>query len=193
MAPLQNATSFLIQMVFDLYLMVLLFRLLFQYLEIDYYNPFSQFVIKATRPVVTPLRRFIPGLWGIDFATVAAIVGLTLLKILLISVLGFFRFPGLMGWLVWTIGSICALIINLFFYAVLMSVILSWISPRTYSPMTNILYRLTDPLMRPVRRFIPLVAGFDITPIPVLIGLQLLSILIADPLVENGKQLALLR
>ncbi len=84
MAPLQNASAFLIHSLFDIYLLILLLRFVLQYLRVDYYNPFTQFIVKATNPLVVPLRRIIPGFWGIDFATLIVIIVLTSLKVSLV-------------------------------------------------------------------------------------------------------------
>jgi YggT family protein len=190
MGPLQNASSFLIQTLFDLYLFTLLLRFILQYLRVDYYNPFTQFIVKVTNPVVVPLRRIIPGLWGIDFATLVAILALTLIKITLITLVSLHKLPGPIGLLVWSAGNISGLTIKLFFYAILANVILSWVAPMAYSPVTVILKRLTDPLMRPARKYIPQIGGFDISPIPVIIVLELLIMLLADPLTQQGISLA---
>ncbi|MCS5712612.1 YggT family protein [Candidatus Berkiella aquae] len=190
MSPLQNAGSFLIQSLFDIYLFVLLLRFILQYLRVDYYNPLTQFIVKATSPIVVPLRRFIPGLWGIDFATITAIILVTLLKITLITLVSMHKLPGPVGLMVWSVGNISVLTINLFFYAILANVLLSWIAPTAYSPVTIILQRLIEPLMRPARRYIPQIGGFDISPIPVMIALELLIILFADPLMQAGIRLA---
>lgn len=193
MSPVHNAGIFLIQSLFELYLMILLLRLILQYLRVDYYNPLTQFIVKFTNPVVVPLRRVVPGYWGIDFATVVAIVGFTFVKIVLITLIGAHRFPHLAGLLIWTVGSLLHLAINLFFYSILMSIILSWVSPNAYTPMTAILSRLTEPLLGPARKHIPPIAGFDISPIPVMIVLQLMMILLAQPLTQAGMQLALIK
>ena len=108
------------------------------------------------------------------------------LKLLLISFIGFHRFPNFFGIFVWSIGDVSALLIKLFFYAILANIILSWVSPNTHSPVTSILNRLSEPLLRPARKYIPPIGGFDISPIPVLIGLQILIILITDPLSSLG-------
>jgi YggT family protein len=191
MAPLQNATTFLVHSLFDIYLFILLLRFVLQYLRVDYYNPFTQFIVKATSPIVVPLRRIIPGFWGIDFATLIAIIALTCIKITLVMFISLHKLPAPAGLLIWSVGEIFALTINLFFYAILMSVILSWVAPLSHSPLAPIIMRLTEPLMRPMRRMIPPIAGFDITPIPVMIGLQLMKILIADPLTQVGFQFGL--
>lgn len=191
MAPLQNAGTFLIQTLFDLYLFVLLLRFILQYLRVDYYNPLTQFVVKATNPLVVPLRRFIPGYWGLDLATVVLIVAFTFLKIILVSILGAHRFPALIGLLLWALGDITRLTLNLFFYATLLKVILSWIAPLSQSPVNAVIYRLTEPMMSRARRFIPPIAGFDVSPVLILIGLQLVMMLLADPLTQKGLYLAI--
>ncbi len=182
MTPLKQAAVFLVQILFNLYLFVLLLRLVFQYLRVDYYNPLSQFIVKFTSPLIVPLRRVIPGYWGIDFATVVVIFVLTYLKILLLSLIAFSIFPNLLVLIVATIGDILGLTLNLFFYSVLMYVLMGWLAPMTHSPIRSILYQLSEPILRPFRQKIPLVAGFDISPLFVLIILQLLKILIAEPL-----------
>jgi YggT family protein len=188
MSPLHNASVFLIQSVFDFYLFVLLLRLLLQYLRVDYYNPVTQFIIKITSPVVVPLRRVIPGYWGIDLATVVLILIVSLMKLSLISVLSIHHFPNIFGLILWSLGDLLGLIIKLFFYAILASVIISWVAPSNYSPLFLIVQRLTDPLLKPARRLIPQIAGFDISPIPVLLLLQILIILMAEPLAMIGYQ-----
>lgn len=190
MAPLQTASNFLIQTLFDLYLFVLLLRFILQYLRVDYYNPFTQFVLKATNPVVVPLRRFIPGLWGIDFATLVAVLIISLIKITLITLISIHKLPGPVGLMIWSLGDISGLVLKLFLYAILANVLLSWIAPRSYSPATVVLQRLVEPLMRPARKFTPQIGGFDISPIPVMIGLELLNILLAKPIMELGIKLA---
>ena len=191
MGPLQNAGMFIIHSIFDLFSIILLLRLISQYLRVDYYNPLSQFIVKATNPVVVPLRRFIPGYWGIDMATVAALVVFTFIKIILMTLIGAQKFPAIVGLLLWSVGDIFTLTIKLFFWSILIQVISSWMAPTSRSPVTFMLYQLTEPLMRPARRLIPTMGGMDISPIPVLIILELLIILLADPLTRAGFQFAI--
>lgn len=190
MGPLQQASLFLIQTIMGMYLLIVLLRLVLQYLRVDFYNPFTQFILKATNPLVIPLRRVIPGYWGIDMATVVVLVCLTLVKLILTMLISAGTFPSVGGLLIWTVGSLTDLTLTLYFYAIFLVVILSWVAPRSHSPMTNVLYSLTEPLMRPARRYIPPISGFDISPIAVIIILQLLTILIANPLIKMGAQLA---
>lgn len=190
MSTLASAGVFLINTLFASYSFILLLRLLLQYLRIDYYNPLSQFVVKATSPVIVPLRRVIPGYLGIDLATVVAIFIASWLKIILISIIGAHRFPNIAGMILWSVGDVINDALKLFFYAILGNVVLSWLAPHN-SPMISILHQLTEPLMRPARRYIPPIAGFDISPIAVLIVLQLSMIIVSDPLLRSGQWLAL--
>ena len=152
MTPLKQAAVFLIQSLFNFYLFVLLLRLVFQYLRVDYYNPLSQFIIKFTSPVIVPLRRVIPGYWGIDFATVVVIFILTYFKILLLSLIVSSIFPNLLALIVASIGDILGLTLSLFFYAVLIYILIGWLAPMSQSPVRSILYQLSEPILRPFRR-----------------------------------------
>src|SRR5579871_5457054 len=122
MGALQHAGVFLIQTIFDLYALILLLRLLLQYLRVDFYNPISQFVVKLTSPVIVPLRRIIPGYWGIDLATVAVLIITILIKTVLIMLMSMHKFPSIGGLIIWTLGDLISLVIKLFFYAILLQV-----------------------------------------------------------------------
>lgn len=77
-----NAMAFLLNTVFDLYIMVVLLRVWLQWSRADFYNPFSQFVIKATQPIVAPLRRIIPSIGSLDLATLLLAYVLSVVKFL---------------------------------------------------------------------------------------------------------------
>ena len=98
--------------------------------------------------------------------------------------------PGPIGLIIMAFGDILGVVLSVFFFAIIISVILSWVSPRQYNPLTEILHLITEPLLRPARKIIPPIAGFDISPIPVLIILQFLTMLIANPLMNTGLRLA---
>lgn len=182
MTYIEHAAAFLIQSICDIFLLLLLLRFFFQYLRIDYYNPFSQFIIKVTNPIIVPLRRVIPGYWGLDFATLAVIFVVSYLKLLLVSVLSFHAYPGLIKLLSASVGDVLGLTLNLFFYAILFHIIISWVGPYIQTPLRTILHQLSEPLLRLARKWIPPLAGFDVSPILVLMILQLLNILIVGPL-----------
>jgi len=171
-----NAGLFLVNTLFDLYLFILCIRLLLAWVRADYFNPLTHFIIKLTDPVIIPLRRIVANRGNLEISTLFLILLLEIIKFLLVSLL-FERMPDLTTLLLLAITGILKLILSTFFYAILFQAILSWIQPG-YSPIKQILAQLSSPILRPLQRLIPPVAGFDITAIPALIILQLLMLLI---------------
>lgn len=184
---LGQALIFLTQVVFGLYLLAALLRFLLQIARADFYNPVSQFLVTITNPPLRFLRRLIPGYGGIDWASIALIVLVQAAEIGLVSLIAAGTLPGPGGFALLTLGQLLQFIIYVYIFAVLAQVILSWVNPDVYHPATVLLYSLTEPLLRPARRLVPLVAGLDLSPIVVLVVLNLLLILIASPLIDAGS------
>ena len=183
-----NAMTFLIETVFELYILAVMLRFLLQLFRADFYNPISQFLIKITTPVLRPLRRWIPGFAGIDVAALALMAILQFIEIALIAAANGY-IPGIGGLLIVSIASLLQLLIYVFIVAILIQVVLSWIAPDTYNPMTSILRSLCGPLLRPVRHRLPSPGGLDLSPLVVLIVLQLILMLFVTPLADWGRNL----
>lgn len=190
LSPLNNALLFLIQTLFGFYLFAVLLRILLQWVHADYYNPLSQFVIKLTDVLVLPLRNKIPNYAGLDIASVTVLLALTWLKLLLIVGLQTHGIPSLFGLIVWGLGDILSQIVSLYTILIFGSVILSWINNPAIYPLVAVVSSLCDPFMKPLRRIIKPIGVFDLTPWAALIGLQLVSILMVQPLVSIGMQMA---
>jgi YggT family protein len=178
---LTNPLVFLIQTLFGLYVLAILLRFLLQTVRADFYNPISQFLVKATNPPLKILRRIIPGLGGIDLASLILAWALKSIELLLvISITG--HAVNVLGPVIWAIPELVELVINIFLFAVLIQVILSWVSPGTYNPASALLYSLTAPIMRPAQKLLPPMGGLDLSPMLVMIGLVLLKMLLLPPL-----------
>lgn len=188
-----DALQFLIGILVDLYALVVVLRFLLQAVRADYFNPVAQFVVRATKPVLDPLRRVLPPAGRYDIAAVVLAVALMGLKIALFRLLSIDSvviggyavgiahvWIGSLAWL--ALVDLVTLFINVWFFAVLILAILSWIAPAGYNPVAEVLGRITDPLLRPVRSVVPLVGGIDLSPLIVLIGLQVLKMLLIRPL-----------
>ncbi|MCU7915228.1 MAG: YggT family protein [Candidatus Thiodiazotropha sp. (ex Gloverina cf. vestifex)] len=174
---LTNPMIFLVQTLFGLYILAVLLRFLLQLVHADFFNPISQFLIKATNPPLKILRRFIPGLGGIDLASVILAWLLKAIELLLVlSISG--NAVNLLGPLVWAIPELVELVINIFLFAILIQVILSWVNPGSYNPATALLYSLTGPVMRPAQKLLPSMGSLDLSPMLVMIGLVLLKMLL---------------
>lgn len=173
---LNNALMFLISTLFDMYLFILCVRLILAWSRANYFNPITQFIIKITQPLVGPLRRVIPNVLGIEFSTLLLIFMLEMVKYSLLSLV-VMGMPDVLTLLALGAAYTIKLILTTFFYAILFQALLSWFQP-SYSPMSQLLAQMTSPILRPIQRIIPPISGFDISPIPALIILQLLIILV---------------
>jgi YggT family protein len=178
---------FLIQAIFNIYLFILVIRLILAWVSADYYLPLTQFIVKFTSFIIKPMKKFIPDFKGIEVSTLVLILVIATIKFLLLSFLSF-GFPNLLGLILMAIADFLKLLFLTFFYAILLQAILSWIQPD--SPMNRLLVQFNSPLLSPLQRVIPPVAGFDISPIPALILLQLLIYVLVYPLMAKGLGIA---
>nr|VFK41216.1 MAG: YggT family protein [Candidatus Kentron sp. SD]VFK46949.1 MAG: YggT family protein [Candidatus Kentron sp. SD]VFK78203.1 MAG: YggT family protein [Candidatus Kentron sp. SD] len=181
-----NAGAFLIETLFGLYIMAVMLRFILQVVRADFYNPVSQFLIRITDPPLQHLRRVIPGLWGVDLALVVLLLALQSVEIWLVFGL-FGEGTNFFGILILSAARLLGLAIHVFMFSIIIHVAMSWINPHVYNPMVGLLYSLTEPLLGPARRFVPPVSGLDLSPIMVIVGLQLLSMLFIAPLASLGR------
>lgn len=174
-----SGVLFLVNTLFSLYGMVVLLRFLLQLVRADFYNPLSQFVVNATTPLLRPLRRVIPGAFGIDFAALLLVYVVALVTVgLLAAIAGAsLPLPVLLGY---AALKCLVLLINLYFFTILVQAILSWVNPG-WSPVSAVLHALNDPLLRPFRRIIPPLGGIDLSPLFAIILLQFLGFLVPLP------------
>lgn len=187
MGYLTNAGLFLIEFVFGLYIVAVLLRFLLQIVRADFYNPIAQFLVAITNPVVKPLRRITPGLFGMDMASLIALFLLAGIEWSLISLLQSGGFPRIAGLLVFIFADLLKLTIWVFTIALIVRVVMSWVNPYgTPNPAGNLAARLTDPLMRPAHNLLPAVSGIDFSPIIVFLVLGLAQILVVAPLRDLG-------
>ncbi|BCO20157.1 membrane protein [Alteromonas sp. KC3] len=173
-----NATVFLIDTLFSLYLMVVILRLWLQMVQADFYNPLSQFVVKATHPIVGPLRRVIPSIGRFDTATFVLAVVVCALKIVTLGLI----FGGNLNPLGVAILSVIGVIketLSLMFWVLLLRAILSWVS-QGRSPVDYVLHQLTEPFLAPIRRIIPPLGGLDLSVLIAIIALQFLQLLLQE-------------
>lgn len=185
-----EAGVFLIQFIFGLYILAVLLRFLLQLVRADFYNPISQFLVTLTNPPLRPLRRLIPGLWGIDLASVLLLLVLTGLQWLLIYLLTTHTYPSPLGLVVYSLADLLKLTLYVFYGALLIRIIVSWINPYAqHNPALNLVVRLTEPLMRPARGLLRARGGIDFSPILVFLALGLAQILVLQPLLLLGQGL----
>jgi len=186
---ISDAAVFLISTLFNLYIFAVLLRFLMQWARADFYNPISQFLVKITNPPLRPLRRIIPGLGGIDLASVVLLIALQMIDLALIN-LAVARVSPIGGLFVTAIAELLSTLITLYFITILVEVILSWIAAGAYNPVAYLVHQLNAPIMAPARRLIPPLGGIDLSPLAVVIVLQLMRYLVVYPLMDFGRSLS---
>lgn len=173
----QNPFVFLINILLDLYIIVLMLRFILQQVRADFYNPLSQFIVKVTAPVLNPAKRLIPSVRNIDTATIIVIVLFIIVKIFLVALLSGYT-PSLLTLLMMGIRDFITLALNIFIFAIIIQAILSWINPDPYNPVTGVLFSITRPVLQPVRRWIKPIEGLDLSPLFAIIGLIFIKLLV---------------
>ena len=163
-----NPFIFLIDTLFYFYSLLLMLRLLLQWVRADFYNPMSQFIVKVTSPVVVPVRRLIPSIGRLDLATLILVIAFTSIKILLISwIMGL---PFNAAWLFFlALIETFILLLDIFLFSILILAIMSWINPDPRHPAAALLRSISNPVMKPLQQRIPPVGGMDISPMVAII------------------------
>lgn len=174
---IQGALKFLIQTLGNLFVIAVLLRFMMQLFRVPFRNPFAQFIVAITDFAVKPLRRVVPGLLGLDWACLV----LAWLVELVVVTAGYWLdgFPfALAGGKVWPVmlGLAVVRLLSLTIYLIigltLVRAVLSWVNSDT--PLMPVVYALTEPFLRPLRRIVPMVAQIDLTPLVLFILCQLI-------------------
>ncbi|KAA1190430.1 YggT family protein [Pseudohalioglobus sediminis] len=176
MGAVNEIFIYLIQTALTLYMIAMLLRFLLQVVRADFYNPISQFLVKVTNPLVIPLRRIIPGFGGIDLASLLLTLLLQAVAIVVLMALYGLGMPNIGLLLLWAALGVVGLLVNIYFFALLATIILSWIAPGSGNPAVHLLYQITEPVMAPFRKLLPPMGGMDFSPILVFILINVLQI-----------------
>lgn len=178
MGALIDIGNLIIHTLFFLYITAVLLRLVLQMAKADFYNPISQFLVKATKPLLQPLRRLIPGVFGIDMAAVVLALLLQIVGITLLLHLHLVGFINPIQMFLWAVIACISLVVNIYFVAIIVSIVVSWVAPGSYNPLVLILHQLTEPVMAPFRKLLPSLGGLDLSPILVFLCINVLQIII---------------
>lgn len=176
---MQSALLFLVKTITNLYLLTFLLRFVLQWVRASYYNPFAQFVLKVTNPLVVPARRVLPSVAGLDTPTLAVLFVLEGLVTWLLFILSGFS-PGVAELVLYALLRLVALVLWFYTAGAFIYVIMSWFGDRGRNPLGSILAEIIEPILRPARRLLPPIGGLDLSPLIVILLLQ--AALIALPL-----------
>ncbi|NBB93657.1 MAG: YggT family protein [Gammaproteobacteria bacterium] len=177
MGQTNQAFAFLIETIFQLYLAALMLRVLLEALRADYYNPVCQALMKVTDPLVRPLAKVLPRVGSVSLAGIAWLYILELVLLVILAAIG--------GWAIdWTVLLLLAvlrllrMLLVLYLVLIIVNVILSWVGQGFRHPIVPLIYQLTEPVLAPIRRVLPALGGFDLSPLVAIIAIQFLIILL---------------
>jgi len=190
--------TLVINTLFDLYILLVLLRFLLQAFRADFYNPVSQFIVKATTPPLKFLRRFIPSLSGQDTAAIVLCLVIIYFKFILLRMLDIPGVPisnvtapigavSYAGLAVFAIADLISLTLTVFLIAIIIQVILSWISPGQYNPVIGLVNSIAQPALRPFQKLLPSMGGLDLSPLFATLGIMVLKMLVIPPIIFLGN------
>ena len=174
-----SSVQFLIDFVFNIYLMVVLLRLWLQFARADFYNPFSQFVVKATQPIVAPMRRILPSIGRLDTATLVLALIVAGLKIVTLNVVLGGSGLNIMSVVILSFVIVIKEILTLVMYVLILRAIMSWVSQGN-NPMELVLSQLSEPMLAPIRKRMPEMGGLDLSMMVVIVLLLFIQKLLGD-------------
>lgn len=170
-----------------LFLTAVILRFLLQLARADFYNPISQALVRITNPVLKPLRRFIPGFFGIDIASLALAIAV---KLLMIAVLFMVQTGSthlnVAAALLVAVLSVLVTMFNIYFVAMIATIILSWVAPGSYHPAAVLIHQVVEPVMGPFRRLLPPMGGIDFSPMIAFLALNVVKILFSGLAMQIG-------
>ncbi len=189
MSYLGNAGQLIVNALFTLAMVVFLLRVLLQASGANFYNPICQLLHKATQPVIGPLRRAIPPIGRLELAGVLVIWLIALLKLYATAAMVGATLPFAAA-AVAALADMVSLLLWIWFWTLLLGVILSWVPVDNRNPAVPLIYQITEPLLAPIRRLVPSMGGLDLSAMLALLLVQVLRLLIVQPLFDVAARLA---
>ncbi len=175
----------LINTIAGFYLFIVVLRFMLQAVRADFNNPISQFVIKATSPVLIPIRKMVPGFGGYDIASLVLLVIVEIIAISISTVL--------VGWpidvasiAVWAMLGSIGLFLKLYFWGLLITIIASWVAPQSSNPALVLLRQIIDPVMEPIRKKMPDMGGLDLSPMVIMVAIMIIEIILKNMAMSTG-------
>jgi YggT family protein len=172
-----NAFAFLIETLFSLYIAALMLRTLLEAVGADYYNPVCQVLLRVTEPLVGPLGKVIPRLGRLNTAALVALLVLQTIAVIIVAAVSGWSVDPLQAVIV-AVFRLIRMLLVMYLVLIIAEVILSWVGGGMRHPIIPLIYQLTRPVLEPIRRVVPTIAGLDLSPLVAIIGIQFLMILI---------------
>lgn len=174
-----------VQIVFGILIFLVLARFILQVVRADFYNPISQMFVKVTNPMLRPLRKIVPGVFGLDMAAIVLLLILQCIELVLTHTIGGVGLHNPIMFILEALGLLIKHACWLYLICIFVSIIVSWINPAAYQhPLVQVAIQITGPLIKPCRKILPTTAGIDFSPILALIIIYAIMFLVAAPLID---------
>lgn len=185
-----NAGQLLVEVIFGAAIGLLILRVLLQVVRANFHNPICQFLYRVTNPVLIPMRRVVPAWRGLDVAGILLAWLLTALKlVILFSMLG--QSLGVAGLAVMAVADLLGMLLTVGVVLLIVRIVLSFVgNGGSYHPAVPLVFSLTEPILKPIRRLLPAPGGLDFSPMLAWLGIMLLRMLIVQPLLDVGLRIA---
>ncbi len=184
-ASLSQTLSLIITNLGGLYILAVLVRFLLQAVRADFYNPVSQAIVKVTSPALKPFRRVIPGYRGIDFASLILALVLSSAFTALLIWVGGYNLPSIGIIVAWAFVGLVDFILNIYFYALVISIVASFVAPFSGNPLLLVVYQILEPIYSRIRRIIPPMGGLDLSPIFIFLAINVTEIMVVGTLARG--------
>ncbi len=173
--------NLIISTFFYIFILLVFLRLLLQLVRADFHNPLSQFVTNTTNPVLAPMRKLFPPIGQFDTASLVLIMLLKIMQLCLVQMIVYGSISSFYTVFAVSILELTRMGLNFYLFAIIGQIILSWVAPYNNNPAIGILFQITEPVMRPARKLVPPVGGLDLSPIIVILTIQVLELLLLHP------------
>ena len=184
---MSSGIVFVIQTLFQAYLILLLLYVLLRASGAHFANPIIQSLIRVSEPLIKPARKVIGENGKVDWAAWLVILLLQLIELILLMAFTNLS-PNLVGMLLYSLVKVAKLVVNIYFFALIIFAIMSWVQAASSStnPLNHVLYHLTLPILRPIKNILPDMGGIDFSPLLAIIILQLINMMVLSPLLNTA-------
>lgn len=176
---------FIIQLLFQLYLIILILYVLLRASGAHYINPIIQWLVRLSEPLIKPARNLLSEKGKIDWPAWLVILLVQLVELIILIAMTNLQ-PNVFGMIFYSVVKVAKLVVNIYFYAVIVFAILSWFQSASNNALNHVLFHLTAPLLNPIKRALPAMGGIDFSPLIAIIVLQIINLFLLNPLLYSA-------
>ena len=186
MSAASEIGRYLADTIVSIYLVLVVLRGLLQAAKADFYNPISQFIVRATNPPLIVLRKVIPAGRRFDFSALVLALLVQIIGLIAVIMLSGFLPPNPLTVSLWAVLGVVGLVVNVYLFAMIAMIVVSWVAPGSRHPAVTLVYQITEPVMGPVRALLPSMGGLDFSPIVIFILINVIQIALRHMAVAAG-------